>query len=308
MYNTFEALRDPAIAATLPHLRSFEVGELLFAQVTCPPSDEWEASWSQFDHLVHVVAGRKTLRNAGRSWVIGSGDTFFVKKGAHYLREELDDAVCVLMFFIPDAFVRDALKEMPVDLPPLSAGVDPLEIAIRVNGDVALKSFLQSMLVFFADDETPAELVLKLKLKELISSLIVSSSNPALSAYLRTLARGDAPSLPVIMEANWFHNLAIEDYAKLCHRSLSSFKREFQQHYGTSPGRWLLERRLERSAQLLATTSMTVTAVVFECGFQQPSHFSRAFRAKYDRSPSAYRAAHQAAHASATEKRFEPLS
>jgi AraC-like DNA-binding protein len=101
----------------------------------------------------------------------------------------------------------------------------------------------------------------------------------------------EAPSIPAIMEANCCHNLSLEAFAKLCHRSVSTFKREFFRHYGTSPGRWLLERRLECAARLLAMTSTSVTEIVFECGFEQPSHFTRAFKAKYGQTPSEYREA-----------------
>jgi AraC-like DNA-binding protein len=77
----------------------------------------------------------------------------------------------------------------------------------------------------------------------------------------------------------------------LRHRSLSSFKREFHKHYGVPPGRWLLERRLERSASLLQTTGMSVTEIMFDCGFEDPSHFSRAFKEKFGQEPSVYRRA-----------------
>ena len=45
--------------------------------------------------------------------------------------------------------------------------------------------------------------------------------------------------------------LRLEEYAKLCHRSLSSFKREFQSHFSESPGKWLLQKRLEYASSLL---------------------------------------------------------
>ncbi len=85
--------------------------------------------------------------------------------------------------------------------------------------------------------------------------------------------------------------LLFEAFAQMCHRSLSSFKREFRKHYGTSPGRWLLERGLERAASLLQTTGMSVTEIMFECGFEDLSHFSRAFKEKFGLSPSVYRGA-----------------
>jgi AraC family transcriptional regulator, exoenzyme S synthesis regulatory protein ExsA len=289
MFNVIEALRSPTVAEILPGIRKFEIGELLFASFSCPGSGQWEASWAEHDRIVHVVTGRKSLRAAGQTWEIGTGDTIFLKKGAWFLRQHGDDAMCLFMFFIPDGFVRAAVREIAPDLPALPPPAEPRDMAIRVSDDTGVKAFLHAMTVFFGSSETPPELLLKLKLKELIASIVVSSSNRNLSCYLRKVASSDAPSLPAIMEANCCHNLPIEAFAKLCGRSLSSFKREFRQHYGIAPGRWLLERRLECSARLLATTHISVTEIVFECGFEQPSHFSRAFKAKFGQTPSEYR-------------------
>lgn len=289
MFNVIEALRSPGIAEILPNIRKFEIGELLFAYFTCPPAQTWEASWAEHDRLVHVATGRKTLKTATGQWEIGPGDTVFLKKGACFLRHSDPHELCLFMYFIPDDFLRAAVREIAPDLPALPPPADTRDMVIRVKDDAGVHAFLRAMTVFFNTSDEPPELLLKLKLKELIASIIVSSANVTLSSYLRMVARSNAPSIPAIMEENCCHNLSLEAFAKLCHRSLSSFKREFRQHYGAAPGRWLLERRLECSAQLLTTTSMSVTDVVFECGFEQPSHFSRAFKAKYGRTPSQYR-------------------
>jgi AraC-like DNA-binding protein len=295
MFNVIEALRSPAIAQILPNIRKFEIGELLFARFTCPPTESWEGSWAEHDRLVHIASGSNTLRTASGTWELGPGDTLFLKKGACFLRHSDPQELCLFMYFIPDDFVRAAVREMAPELPALPPPADTRDRVIRVRSDAGVQAFLQAMAVFFNSEDAPPELLLKLKLKELIASIVVSSTNAALSSYLRILARDDAPAIQAIMEENCCHNLSLEAFAKLCRRSLSTFKREFRQHYGVAPGRWLLERRLECSARLLASTNMSVTDVVFECGFEQPSHFSRAFKAKYGRTPSEYRAARDAA-------------
>jgi len=291
MQNLVEALRSPAIGEILPGIRKFEIGELLFASLTCPGSGEWEGSWAEHDCMMHVVTGRKSLRTATGIWESGPGDTVFVKKGAFFLRENAGDVACLLIFFIPDGFARTAIREMALDLPALTPPAEPRDVAIRVQHDAGVVAFLQAMTVFFNASETPPELLLKLKLKELIASLVVSPDNAILSSYLRLVASRDAPSIPAIMEANYRHNLSLEAFAKLCGRSPSTFKRDFRRHYGVAPGRWLLERRLECSARLLSTTRMSVTDIVFECGFEQPAHFSRTFKAKFGQTPSEYREA-----------------
>jgi AraC-like DNA-binding protein len=92
-----------------------------------------------------------------------------------------------------------------------------------------------------------------------------------------------------IMEANFRFNLSLDDYARLCHRSLSSFKREFQTHFQESPGKWLLQKRLDHSAALLRTSKMNVTEIAFESGFEDVSHFSRVFKERFQASPMVFR-------------------
>ena len=55
---------------------------------------------------------------------------------------------------------------------------DAREPVFRVNNDMALSAFFQSMLVYFAGDEEPPEALLKLKLKELLTSILMSPGNP----------------------------------------------------------------------------------------------------------------------------------
>lgn len=295
MFNVIEALRSPEIARLLPAIRKFEIGELLFAHFTCPPTEAWEASWAEHDRLVHVATGHKTLRTATGIWELGPGATIFLKKGACFLRHSDPEELCLFMYFIPDDFVRMTVREMASELRALPPPTDTCDRVMHVRHDVGVQAFLQAMTVFFASDDPPPELLLKLKLKELIASIVLSPANAPLSSYLRMLARSDAPSLPAIMEENCCHNLSLEAFAKLCHRSLSAFKREFGQQYGVAPGRWLLDRRLERSTQLLTTTNLSVTDIVFECGFEQPSHFSRVFKTRYGCTPREYRDARDAA-------------
>ncbi len=141
------------------------------------------------------------------------------------------------------------------------------------------------MLSYFSDDDKPSEPLLTLKLKELILNILSGPDNPELGSYLLSLASCDIPSLQRIMEANFCFNLSMNDFSRLCHRSLASFKRDFQAAYDTSPGKWLLQKRLEYSAVMLKNTNNQVTQICFECGFEDLSHFSRSFKVKYGKSP-----------------------
>jgi AraC-like DNA-binding protein len=267
----------------------FEIGGLLFAQFHCPAQDEAARIWTQTDYLLHVLNAKATWKTSTGTGSAEAGNTVFFKKGAYILPEHFETDLCIELFFIPDSFTRETVLELAADLPVVSETVDPREQAISVNNDAALSAFFQAMTIYFAAEEEPPEALLKLKLKELLTSILLGHSNPQLSAYLRSLATCERSSIAAIMEANFCHNLSMDVLAQLCHRSLSSFKREFRKQFGTTPGRWLLERRLRHSASLLQTTAMSITEITFECGFEDLSHFSKAFKDRFGSSPSLYR-------------------
>ncbi len=87
------------------------------------------------------------------------------------------------------------------------------------------------------------------------------------------------------MEENFCYNLKLEGFAKLCARSLSAFKRDFQNIYKTTPAKWLLEKRLAYAHHLLSNSGRTVAEASFESGFENNSHFSREFSKRFGVTP-----------------------
>jgi AraC-like DNA-binding protein len=281
--NLYEAVR------TDPGIHKLEIGDFLFAEYTCGIGAEKLGAWSHTDFLVHVVTGRKTWHTPDGTWAAQPGETLFFKKGAAIVEQHFEVDFCLLLFFVPDALVRSTLREMAGSLNASASRAAPLKSAVRVEPDVALSAFFQSMRTYFSGAEKPSEPLLRLKLKELIVSVLTSGRNPALAAYFRMIGQHEAPSVPEILEANFRFNLSLEEFARLCHRSLSSFKRDFQAHFDEAPGKWLLRKRLDYAAALLRASALNITEVAFESGFEDVSHFSRVFKERFGAPPVAYR-------------------
>jgi AraC-like DNA-binding protein len=281
--NLYEAVR------TNPSVNKLEIGDFLFAEYTCSVGDERIGIWAPSDYLVNVTTGKKTWNTSDGIWTADSGETLFFKKGAATLNQHFEVAFCLQMFFIPDDLVKVIVREIAGSLGPTPSQLEPIKCAVRVENDVALTAFFQSMRTYFSGKEKPSEPLLRLKLKELIVSILTSGRNPALAAYFRSICESKVPSVSEIMEANFRFNLSLEECARLCHRSLSSFKRDFQASFQETPGKWLLRKRLDYSAALLRTSRMNVTEIAFESGFEDVSHFSRVFKERFQVSPLAYR-------------------
>ncbi len=62
---------------------------------------------------------------------------------------------------------------------------------------------------------------------------------------------------------------------------------------GTSLADAVLTVRLAQVADALGTTSVSITALAFQAGFNDLSHFNRAFRARYDMTPTDWRASNR---------------
>jgi len=271
------------------HYNKFEIGGLLFAEYKCPLEEKFVGIWTHTDYLVHVVSGKKTWHTTDGSFTAEAGQSLYFKKGAAIVEQFFNEEFCLLLFFVPDEFIRSVVKEYAGEPEKTFEKTALNESTIRVNSDIALEVFFQSMMTYFSGMERPSEALLRLKLKELILGILVSKQNPKLSAYFNSIGNNEAPSVSEIMESNFRYNLSLENFAELCHRSLSSFKRDFQKQYNVSPGKWLVNKRLNYSTVLLKNNHLNISQVVFECGFEDLSHFSRAFKSRFGVSPTQFR-------------------
>lgn len=138
------------------------------------------------------------------------------------------------------------------------------------------------MLTYFNARQQPDNAILDLKFRELILTIADNSKNAELLSYFCALIKEpQSLSLQSVMEENFQFNLKLEGFAELSARSLSAFKRDFKNIYKTSPAKWLLEKRLSHAHHLLSNMGKSVSEASFESGFENISHFSRAFKEVY---------------------------
>lgn len=87
------------------------------------------------------------------------------------------------------------------------------------------------------------------------------------------------------MEKNTEESLERDEIARRVGLSRRQLERLFRRYLNTSPARYYLKLRLNRSKTLLTQTSMPVTEVAFACGFTSASHFSKCYRDMFGRTP-----------------------
>jgi AraC-like DNA-binding protein len=264
----------------------FEYRDTVCLEYTCPIEAEQIGIFSRNDYVVYVLSGKKTYKTLTEEWTLIPGQTLYLKKGAEVIHQFFDDEYCMLGFFLSDELIRETYKEVKGKIALSYAKETPDFEAIEVEKNSFLDGYFYSMLNYFRDINRPPDQIMVLKLKELLITLM--NGSPELAAYFHSMEDSIRPSLHNIMEKNFRFNLKLEDYAELSHRSLSSFKREFQDCFHESPGKWLLKRRAKHAALLLAKQDLSISEVAFDSGFENLSHFSRVFKKIIGISPSEY--------------------
>ena len=87
------------------------------------------------------------------------------------------------------------------------------------------------------------------------------------------------------MEGNLEEPLSPSTLAKGAGLSTRQLERLFRRYLDRSPKRYYLELRLKKARSLLLQTDLSVINVALACGFSSPSHFSKCYRAFYNRTP-----------------------
>jgi AraC family transcriptional regulator len=118
----------------------------------------------------------------------------------------------------------------------------------------------------------------------------------AAPAALRTesrLAPRQIRAVQAYVETHLHQPVSLADLAAVAGLSSFHFLRSFKGSLGSTPARYVLDRRMERARYLLKISNLTVSEVGIGVGFQDVSHFSRAFRRAMGVTPSAFRSSVQ---------------
>lgn len=110
--------------------------------------------------------------------------------------------------------------------------------------------------------------------------------------HIKTKTRYTIIDIEKMMIDNFQYNIGIEEFAVLCGRSLSVFKRDFNKKFKTTPYKWLKSKRLDYAQTLLLESNMNVNQICYESGFKNNSHFIKSFREKFNSSPKQYQSNH----------------
>ncbi len=271
------------------NFKQLAVKDMLFVYYRCPQVEKQLKLFTHFNEIAFTLSGKKTIYQGGKSWVLTENKSLFFRKAAY--KQELDETSGweVLAFYFKDDFLRKVFREYKFHLPLKNLPDPPKEMFIEIKVNETARAFFFSILPYFNQKSPPPKSLLELKFKELLFTILSDPSNTDLLAYVNSIQDQYKTPLWEVMEANYTFNLTIDQFAKMAERSTATFKREFREYYHTTPGKWLKQKRLEHAKLMIETSNSPVSEIAYDSGFENLSHFSRAFKENYGLTPSAYR-------------------
>jgi AraC-like DNA-binding protein len=146
-----------------------------------------------------------------------------------------------------------------------------------------LIGYFLSILPYVDQMENVSKNLALLKVNEAVELLLCL--RPSLKSFLFDLADPHKEDLESFMLKHFHYNAPLENFAKLSGRSLTGFKREFAIKFKTSPGKWLIEKRLSEAYYLIQQKKRKPRDFYLDLGFENLAHFYTAFKHKYGITP-----------------------
>jgi len=238
--------------------------------------------------IVHIVKGRSRLYSANHVWDLKTGDTLIMKSDnfINTWLENKDGSANKIIGFRLEASLLNAIYHG--SLPAYFKNVvsnehSPIEV---VRENLIVDDYFGSLERYFDNPQYFDDEILASKIREVISILVQTDTTGTVRELFGSLFTSREYSFQKVVSQQLYQPLNLEDLAFLTNMSLSSFKRKFQDIYGTSPSKYFTAKRLERAQQLLKTTTMQVAEIALESGFNDISHFSKTFKKFYGVPPS----------------------
>jgi len=234
-----------------------------------------------------LLEGQKSVQYAETQVKITPNQFLLLSSGNCLMSEKIaatDGRYRSILFFFDNELLADFFSRHPQTLTPQKTEAPFLVF----QKDEFLINFITSLGFIQASGQPASAEMGKVKLEELL--LYLSVHYPEKIQQLRNSSYESGSDLLIrqAVTANIYNTVTVEELAFLCHMSLSTFKRRFARIYGTSPNKWLLEKRMQKAARLLKQGECKASDIYFELGYENLSSFIQSFKQVHGITPKQY--------------------
>lgn len=237
-----------------------------------------------------LTEGSKELYYENDSKIVTNKDFVIAKSGNCLMSENLseDKKYTSLLFFFSDSFMIHFKEKYQIEHK-REQNCSEMESKFKIfSYDSFISNFVNSLQQLIQSEIPLTEDFFKVKLEEFLFYLVQKRGTEIISFLDTNILQKHHIRLKNSVENNIFSKLTLEELAFLSNMSLSTFKREFKKLYGSSPSKWIQEKRLEKSAEMLRNKKERPIDVYATIGYESLSSFTQSFKHKFGITPKQY--------------------
>ncbi len=244
--------------------------------------------WHEDIQFVLVSRGTVFVKTLDARIVLAQGEGLFINKNVVHFIDKSDGAY--QSFIFPDYFLKFYFGAPAERLANKLIGQNFLPVykfceEQAWHSDVLEKLRTLSELEKNKDDLYPYRVLCTL------SSLwlLMLSNIPAGTGKKETTASARTKRFLEYIHGHYSEPISLTSIADAAHVSVSEILRCFKSNMNTTPYKYVTELRLQKSAEMLKNTHLTIAEISDMSGFCSLSHFGKCFKEKTGYSPKEYR-------------------
>ena len=235
--------------------------------------------------VIFVLEGEKKFVSATQTIHVRKGNIVFIRRGYYVMQETIDTNYRSLVFFFNEKLLKEFVGQHLELFENTLLSDEEYSTLLVFEITESLEKFTESIFPYFTLKTQYLNHFLRLKLQELLLHILEIDVSGQFKSILFSLYKGEKVDLEYLMQSYYLKLLSLEELSRLSGRSLSAFKRDFQEKFDTSPAFWIKNKRLEYAGLQLENTDKNVSEISMEIGYESISHFLKAFKEKFGKTP-----------------------
>tara|TARA_R110000868_G_scaffold37111_2_gene131299 strand:+ start:7356 stop:8192 length:837 start_codon:yes stop_codon:yes gene_type:complete len=260
----------------------------LIERVIINPPYTYEAIFQNEGCFIYVKGADSKFLSSENNLKLSENQAVLLNCGSYFVEwlKNSNNTIEVIAFHLyPQILKKIYLQELPKSLIIKNRKTQIKKIV----PDHTISKFIDSLNFYFQNPELVNEDLLELKIKELILLLVQTKNSESILEIISDLYSPNVVSIKKVIQLHLYENLSVEELAKLCNLSLSSFKRQFKTIFQDSPINYINHKRIEKAKELLKVSDYAISEISFHIGIHDPQYFTRFFKKNVGVTPSSFR-------------------
>ena len=252
----------------------------------------WHKEWE----IIHVISGEIHLTLDDAVYTAKAGEVFLVRDGM--LHSGIPEQGCVYECFLLDLHRFFQFSEpIKKHLRPIYRKCITPQLQYSCDEQPELRHLIGNLSEVCREHEAdaPSDDAFELCVFGFISqffAMILQQkrySDQPRDSFQNTLKIDQIKNVLSHIEENFASNLSLENLAAIINMNPRYFCRFFQSIMHISPMAYVVTYRVEKAAELLQNTPLSVLQICMDCGFNDCSHFIKVFKKHKGCTPNQYR-------------------